>query len=449
MGREQLAELETEGDFRELPKSIEAEQQVLGAILLDPQNAIADVVDRLKPEDFYLQRHRVIYRTMCALFLESVPPDVITVSNRLQERGETERAGGRIYLNELQDRSVTSAALEHHADIVRKKAVLRSLIDVGGRLIELGHDEVSKPQDLLDQAVGMVLEPSLSLTTTEVEHVGDFADDYLKRVDASVSGKAGMSCGYSTLDSVLYDVRGQLMVIAGLPHMGKTVLGLNMLYRQVVRDVPCGILSLEMTKFNVLERLIQMEGRLTRSRVRYEPGLRRAALKELCKRPIFVAEVRPKSLASVLRQMRVMVHQDGVQALLVDYIQLVDPPQADRNDIAIGMVVRSLLEFAQAHDVFVVSPSQANRDTISGGIMPNLWNMKNSAEIEAHSDIILGISRPSYLSEAEVPATEPFDVRTLKQRAGVSGRKYRFTFFPGIQRIEERTPDGAASEEEA
>jgi replicative DNA helicase len=424
------------------PHSIEAEQAVLGAILCDPANVLVDVADQLRAQDFSVNRHRVIYQAMCDLSLQGAAPDIITLANRLVELGDDARAGGRLYLNELQERSVTSVGLESHVEIIRRKSVLRQLIEIGGQLTELGHDEVTNPQQLLDQATAMILEPSLAIGTTKIEHVGEFADEYLRRVDASVSGSTGLTCGYSTLDSVLFDVRGQIMIIAGLPHAGKTAFSLNMIYRQVHKGIPCGVITLEMTKYNIFERLLQMEGRLTRNRVRYEPGLRRAAAKELCALPLYICEARPKTLPAILRQMRMLVRQCGVQSILVDYVQLVDPPQSERYDIGIGIVVRALLEFAQAHDLCVIAPSQANRDTMAGGgSMPQLWNMKDSAQIEAHADIILGVARPSYRSEKEIPTSEAFDVRILKQRAGLSGRKYQFTFFPGYQRIEERATD--------
>lgn len=433
---------------RELPKCVEAEQMILGAVFLSPAEVLLEIGSKLSPADFYLARHRVLFRTMSELFLENLSPDVVTVAARLEDRGDLERAGGRVYLNELEGQAWTTTQVAQHVDIVRRKSVLRQLVDIGSRVTELGYDEATEPQALLDQAAALVLAPAMAMVESHIEHVGDFADEYLRRLDASVSGTLGMTCGYPSLDGVLFDVRGQLMVIAGLPHMGKTMMGLNMVYRQLQKGMACGVLSLEMTKYNLLERLVQMQGRLTRTRVRYEPGLRKSALRTLCALPIYVSEVRPKTLPSVLRQMRSMVQQHGVQSIMVDYIGLIEPPPAERNDIGIGMVVRALLEFAQAHDVLVIAPTQAGRDTMqSGHTMPNLWNMKDSAQIEAHADIILGITRPSYQSETEIPASEAFDVRILKQRAGLSGRKYRFTCFPGYQRIEERASEEVEEQE--
>ena len=131
-------------DIRVLPKNIEAEQIILGSALLDPQGSVPLLIEKIGPDDFYYRRHRIIYRTIRELFERGDPADIVVLANRLEEKKELDDAGGRAYLRELLDRIVTTASIEYYAEIVRKKATLRALIEAGGRIAELGYDEITE-----------------------------------------------------------------------------------------------------------------------------------------------------------------------------------------------------------------------------------------------------------------------------------------------------------------
>ena len=903
-----------------LPQSIEAEQVVIGSALLEPMDAGIIAVDMLEPDDFYERRHRVIFRVIRELLNGGQVADIVLVANRIEELGKMPDAGGRLYLNELLDRTTTTASLEHYGEVVRRKSILRRMIDAGHMITELGRNEVDDVSELLDKAMALLLEPQTLYGTAEIDPISAIGEEYLTLLKEIVNRETGLTTGYNAIDGDVYDLRGQLTVIAGVPHMGKcfqgetnillyggktkkvqdvrpgdklmgpdskprnvlsvsrgkgemfrispvkgmpyvvnedhilslkysrkvggklhqirnmsvkeylalgpaareklkgwrtgvdwpekevsldpyilgawlgdgdargtilhlsdkkrviinavesfaersglvcwckqqrntkgivvnirgkdsahgsnsvrtflkrnnlmankhvphdylvnsrenrlqllaglldtdgnlscncfrivqkrkqlaldieflarslgfaayckpiertctnngktgmywrvtitgnldeiptrmankkaaprtanrdplvtgisvepvgeddyygfvidgdhlfllgdftvthnTVSALNIIKNQAMRGYRCGVISLEMRRTAVVERLIQMVGHVTRDELRYDKKKRLEAATKTLGLPIWVSEVRPKTLPSVLRQMRVLVRKHKVDTVLVDYLQLVDAPKADREDIEIGMVTRAFLDFAQENNVAVISPCQVNRESMATKGEPKLWQMKgclpgdalvecadtgrrirmdeivagnnvwaidenlilqkreildvwktgkkemleittesgakitcstrhkfrtengweraedigegtlvaeafgsteplmsssdrvlwkkvvfiravgeqetfdleveglhnycvdgfithNSAQIEAHASIILGVWRPSYTSDSIVPDSEQFNVRILKNRSGISGARTSLMFFPREQRIEQ------------
>lgn len=405
-------------------------------MLLEPESSGLLGVDMLVPEDFYERRHRVIFRVMRELLNGGIPCDIIGLSNRIEEHGDMERAGGRMYLNELLDRTTTTSSFEYYAEIVRRKRILRQLIEAGRRISEMGFDEVSDPAVLLDQATSLLLEPQTLFGGAEIDHVSTVGEEYFSILKSLGSREFGLATGYRKIDQDLYDIRGMLTVIAGAPHMGKTVFGLNIIKNQAMSGYSCGVISLEMKRTAVVERLIQMAGHLTRNELRYDVDKRTKAAMKALALPIWVSEVRPRTLPAVLRQMRVLVQRHKVDTILVDYLQLVEGPSSERQDIEIGKVTKAFLDFSQENNVAVITPCQVNRDAMQTKGEPKLWNMKDSARIEADSSVILGIWRASYVSDKAVPDSEPFYVRVLKNRSGITGNKTDLIFYPHEQRIE-------------
>jgi len=436
-GRRVISPQVNRTDIRELPKNIEAEQVVLGATMLESESVGMIAIDMLIPEDFYELRHRVIFRVMIELLGDKGSLDIITLANRIDERGEMDRAGGRMYLNHLLDQTSTTASFEHFAEIVRKKRILRQLIEAGGRISEMGYNEADDPLDLLDRATALVLEPQTVFGGAEIGHISIVGEEYVNVVKSLADKEVGLGTGYKKLDDDLYDLRGQLTILAGSPSCGKTVTGLNMIRNQLQRGHRCGIITLEMRRTAVAERMMQMVGHVTREEIRYDEKKRIAAAMKTFALPLWISEVRPKTLPAVLRQMRVLVQRDKVDTIFIDYLQLVRGPKADREDIEIGMVTKAFLEFAQDNDVAVITPSQANRQAMAEKSEPRLWHMKSSSRIEEDASIVLGIWRPSYITNDKVAEREDFFIRVLKNRSGISGGRTKLIFFPYEQRIEQ------------
>jgi len=209
-----------EKSLRDLPKNIEAEQVVLGSAILEPEETLPILLEKLKPEHFYCRAHRVVFRVIRELFERGEPADIVAVANRLEEKEEMEKAGGRIYLNELLDRVTTTTSLEYYADIVRKKATLRALIEAGGRISELGRTTEEEPETLLVRAEGILEEVNGSGRVSSA----------LRRTFRPQSILQLRREGLPPRDDVIEDVlpRGGLLQLLAPPKEGKTLLALNL-----------------------------------------------------------------------------------------------------------------------------------------------------------------------------------------------------------------------------
>ena len=205
---------------RDLPKNIEAEQAVLGSAILEPEGAVPMLLEMLKPEHFYRQAHRVIFRAIRDLFERGEPADIVAVANRLEEKEEMDKAGGRLYLNELLDRVTTTTSLEYYGDIVRRKATLRALIEAGGQISELGYTTEAEPESLLERAEGILLgvEGSRGMSSA------------LRRTFQAKSILQFRREGLPSRNDVIENVlpRGGLLQILAPPKAGKTILALNL-----------------------------------------------------------------------------------------------------------------------------------------------------------------------------------------------------------------------------
>jgi replicative DNA helicase len=424
--------------MRDMPRALEAEKAILGMVLLDP-DTVSTVLEVIEARDFYDSRHVVAMQAVSALARRGKPCDIVSVRRYLEDHELLDRAGGTLYLSQLMDAFVTTASLEHYLEIVKGKSVLRQLISAGALIGELGRDEKREPGELLDEAVRIISDPKNDLAGGNIASFADVIESYAGRFNGDKY--VGQSCGFTMLDYQLFDVAGQGVIIGGMPHMGKTVFALNMLYRMAAQGMPVGVISLEMTNEAVAERFMQMSGRVSRRDLLTDEAKRRNAIKSVATLPIVYGTVKTPNLSNVLRTMRMMVNRHNVKMILVDYIQLIQL-KAERYDIAVGNIAKDLMHFAQDHGVCVVVPSQINRGAMSEGPTkmrgkPQLWLLKDSGGIEAHMDVVLGVWRPSYVSEKSVQASEPFEVSILKNRGGLAGQRFDFTFHALQQRIVE------------
>jgi replicative DNA helicase len=420
---------------RELPKNVEAEQLILGAVLLNPEEAMQNTASILQPADFYLRRHRIIHRVQLELYTRGDPVDIISVANRLDELGDTERAGGRLYLNELLTRAATATSLEYYSGIVKQKASLRALIEVGGQISELGYEDDKPAEGQVDRAMEILM----SVAPTEggeSDLLVDAIESWAEEVRAVQRGE-GLTTGYPTLDKYLRSAAGQVIVLAGLSGLGKSSLGLNMIWHQACKNIPAAIISLEMTREQVAERLLQIEGNCSSDDLAFNPTLAKGFISKLIARPIRIAAMGDRSIGAIIRQMR-LYHNQGFRSFFVDYLQLISCP-SDRRDREIGESLRMLLEFSKRYNDCVITASQVGSQVIVNGKVgaPGLTDMSEArVAIASHSDMLLGLSRSAYTTGNQGAYDLTVEILKNRKKGGI-GTRLSFLFDPKKQRIEE------------
>jgi len=455
MGRTDAPQVDR-GEIRELPKNIEAEQVVLGSAILEPEGTIPVLVEMLLPEYFYQRRHRVIFRAIRELFENSKPADVVSLANRLEERDEMERAGGRMYLNELVDRVATTASLEYYAEIVKKKATLRALIEAGGRIAELGYDEVSETGDVLDKAESLIFDISGRDSAGVYCLLGDFLGEHMEKLEALHRDPnrhtiTGFSSGFPGLDKMTSGLqRSDLIVVAGRPGTGKTSFALAVARHAAIREkAGIGIFSLEMAKEQLLERLLCGEGKVSLHSLRggyISPAKWRdlaAAASKLHRATIVVDDTPGASILEIRAKARRMASQHKIDMIIVDYLQLVEGAvRSDIREQEIAHISRSLKRLARELDVPVIAVSQLNRAVEQREKKyPRLADLRESGAIEQDADVVMFIYREDYYRQPEEEPTSEgaaseAELIIAKQRNGplgvtrVSFHKGYASFYP-------------------
>jgi replicative DNA helicase len=427
---------------RELPKNIEAEQVVLGSAILEPEGTIPILVEKLLPEYFYQRRHRVIFRTIRELFDRGEPSDIVSLANRLEERGEMERAGGRMYLNELIDRVATTASLEYYAEIVKKKATLRSLIEAGGRISEFGYDEVSETDEVMDRAESLIFDISSRDSAGSYFLVGDFLYEHIDKLEALHRDPdrhtvTGFSTGFPRLDELTSGLqRSDLIIVAGRPGTGKTSFALALARHIAIREkAGIGIFSLEMAKEQLLERLLCGEGKVNLHQLRggYISSAKwrdlATAASRLQKATVVVDDTPGASILEIRAKARRMASQHKIDMIIVDYLQLVEGAvRSDIREQEIAHISRSLKRLARELHVPVIAVSQLNRAVEQREKKyPRLADLRESGAIEQDADVVMFIYREDYYRQPEeTPSggggTSDAEIIIAKQRNGPLGR---------------------------
>ena len=447
-------------DVRELPKNIEAEQVVLGSAILEPESTMPILVEKLVPDHFYERRHRVIFRAIRDLFDRGEPADIVLLANRLEETDDMERAGGRMYLNELLDRTTTTASLEYYADIVRRKATLRSLIEAGGRISELGFDEVSETEKILDNAETLIFDISSRDTGSAYFLLSDFLYEHIEELEKLHKNPdqhtvTGFSTGFKELDEMTAGMqRSDLVIVAGRPGTGKTSFLLALARQMAIRDkAKIGIFSLEMRKEHLLERLLCGEGKINLHHLRAGKVTQAKwrditdAAGKLHRAQIIVDDDPAASILDIRARARRMAAQYGLDVVMLDYLQLTEGGiRAERREQEVAYISRSLKRLARELDICVIAASQLNRSPEGRTEKrPRLADLRESGAIEQDADIVMFLYREDYHKQQDEGGTgtpsdtsAPSELIIAKQRNGPVGNievmfhKAYASFYPVI-----------------
>ena len=425
-------------DVRELPKNIEAEEVVLGSALLEPETTIPKIAGILNPSLFYDSRHKIIYKTMIELFDRGDPADIIVLANRLEEKGVMGSAGGRIYLNHLLDRTTTTASLEWHAKIVRRKGVRRNILDAAARVAEAAYIEDDGDLDNLqsmceDLPLLFAGEADNGIKTlADISHGAH--DEMIQIIDR---GWRGIPCGHSNVDYFTRGFQPGIYVLAARPGMGKTTMMLDWAYMQAKLIHPDtrnfirpGIVSIEMDDRSLFKRLVSREMGKDWEIVRVE-GEKLVHMRELAhacsvveKHGVFIDDYHHNSIQTVITAIYKMIVQHKVDIIYIDYIQLLGNAKASNNrEQEVAGVMRRLVEIRKKFKIPIVVLAQLNRECESTKTKrPMLSHLRESGSIEQDADVVMFLYDPH--EYFEIPEDVPQELVFSKNRHGRKGTAY-------------------------
>ncbi|GAB7026779.1 replicative DNA helicase [Geotalea toluenoxydans] len=401
-------------DMRKLPpQSLEAEMSILGGILVD-NDAINRALEIITPDDLYRESHRKIMRAMIELNNRNEPCDLITLTSILKKRGELEETGGGAYLATLVDYVPMAANIAYYCKIVKEKGVTRKLISAATEIVSQGYEDKVDVEELLDTAQKVIFEISENKLRPAFYPVGAILKDTIKNLEALYEKKehvTGVPTGFVDLDGMTAGFqRGDLIIIAGRPSMGKTAFALNIAQHAAIHGAPrcpAAVFSLEMSKEQLVTRLLCSESRVDASRVRTGhfqetdwPKLIKAA-GALHDAKIFIDDTPAISVLEMRSKCRRMKAEHDIGLIVVDYLQLMrgsSNPESRQQEIS--EISRSLKALAKELDVPVVALSQLNRGLESRtDKRPMMSDLRESGAIEQDADIIMFVYRESVYCE--------------------------------------------------
>ncbi len=440
--RQQPARMMSPGAVKVPPHSVEAEQSVLGGVMLESR-AWDQIVDKLREEDFYRHEHRLIFRHLGRLVEQSKPIDVLTLSESLREMHELEQVGGEVYLFELVNNTPSAANIVAYADIVRERSVLRQLISAASGIAESAFNAQGRSiTELLDNAERSVFSiADQSSSGSGPVNVREYLAKTMDKIDTlfhSNSAITGMPSGYNDLDEMTSGLQpSDLIIVAGRPSMGKTTFAMNIAEHVVIKSqAPVLIFSMEMPGEAIVMRLLSSLCRIDQLRIRTGklndedwPRIS-STVSMLSDAKLFIDDTPALSPAEMRARARRVAKEHGQLGLIVvDYLQLMQVPGNSENRTAeISEISRSLKTLAKELKVPVIALSQLNRGLEQrADKRPVMSDLRESGAIEQDADLILFIYRDEVYNDNS-PDKGTAEIIIAKQRNGPIG-KLRLTFL--------------------
>ncbi|MCB1663463.1 MAG: replicative DNA helicase [Pseudomonadales bacterium] len=432
------------------PHSIEAEQSVLGGLMLD-NNAWDAVSEVVVDKDFYRQEHRLIFRMMSKLVENTSPLDVITLSEALSKTNELEAVGGLSYLGELAKNTPSVSNIKAYADIVRERSILRQLISVANEIAGDAFDTGGRSStEILDDAERKVFQIAEERpNTVGPKEVNPLLTKAIERIDElyhSDNAITGLSTGYSDIDTMTAGLQpSDLIIIAGRPSMGKTTFAMNIVEHAVIQgDKPVIVFSMEMPGESLIMRMLSSLGRIDQTKIRTGqlddddwPRLT-SAVSLLKDKKLFIDDTPSLSPTDVRSRARRIAREHGQPALImIDYLQLMQVKERSENRVGeISEISRSLKALAKELHVPVVSLSQLNRSLEQRpNKRPVMSDLRESGSIEQDADVIAFIYRDEVYNE-DSPDKGIAEIIIGKQRNGPIGTR-RLAFIGKYTRFED------------
>jgi replicative DNA helicase len=416
------------------PQNLEAEQSVLGGILLE-NTAINPVLEIMAGSDFYSDAHRKIFAAILELSERNQPADIITLSNHLRDKKQLDAVGGALYLSKLVDDVPSAANISHYARIVKEKSVLRNLIATATDILNRTYGAGSDVDSVLDEAEHAIFEISQNKIRPSFYPLKDIIKDSFRTIERLYERKeliTGVPTGFTKLDEMTSGLqRSDLVIIAGRPSMGKTAFALNIAqFCSVEEGVPVAVFSLEMAKEQLAMRMLSSEARVDSQKIRKGflgesdwPKLTTAAGR-LSEAQLFIDDTPSISVLEMKAKSRRLKAEHGLGLIILDYLQLMKgSAYADTREQEISEISRSLKGLAKELNVPVVALSQLNRkveDRTSR--RPQMADLRESGAIEQDADVILFLYRDEVYNKSEDNPEKGFaEVIIGKQRNGPVG----------------------------
>ncbi|TRZ64021.1 MAG: replicative DNA helicase [Spirochaetia bacterium] len=393
-------------DIKLPPQDVEAERSVLGALMLDKE-AIIKVADLIKPSDFYQPAHAKIFDAIFELFEKGEPIDVLSVNKKLKDNNELNAVGGSSYLTEIINSVPTASHIAYYAKIIRQKKVLRELISASSEITDKVFDTSGDPEDLLDdieQRIFSISQQSRPQNFIPIKDELKAAYERIEKLHQGEKGLRGLTTGFDELDFYLSGLqRSDLIVLGARPSLGKTALCLDIARNAAVKTkIPVGIFSLEMSRDQIVDRIIAAEAQVTlwelrsgRIKDEIEFEMIQAALDRLAQAPIYIDDSPSANIIQLRSMARRLQVEHGLGLLVVDYLQLIQPRSHTENMVqAMTEVSRGLKALARELEVPVLAAAQLSRAVEQRDIkIPRLSDLRESGSIEQDADVVMFIFR--------------------------------------------------------
>ncbi|PKM91686.1 replicative DNA helicase [Candidatus Falkowbacteria bacterium HGW-Falkowbacteria-1] len=427
------------------PQNIEAEQSLLGCLLLDKE-AIFKVMDILNPIDFYYNNHQSIFESMIELFNNQEPVDIITLSNKLEEKKLIAEIGGRSYLAQLSNTVATTANISYYANLIQKKATLRRLQISASEIMDLSFEEERDVDEILDQAEKKMFSVSRKYLKNSFSGIDNLLTEAFERIDElhKKGGKLrGLSTGFHDLDNLLAGLqKSDLVILAARPSVGKTSLALDIARQAAIKNkVGVGLFSLEMSKEQLVDRMLCAQANVNLWKMRTgnlsdkeeDNDFQKIgeAMGILAETPIYIDDTPNSSVMEIRAKSRRLQSEKGLGLIVIDYLQLMEGRGkfSDNRVQEISEISRGLKGIARELNVPVLALAQLSRaaEQQTGSSIPKLSHLRDSGSIEQDADVVMFIYRKAAdrafnVQELSMEERYKAEIHIAKHRNGPTGK---------------------------
>ncbi|MEA2088459.1 MAG: replicative DNA helicase [Patescibacteria group bacterium] len=417
------------------PQNVEAEQSLLGSLMID-ENAIIKVADIISENDFYEKKHQIIFSVILEIYEKHRPIDILNVSNRLKEKKQLKNIGGKSYLVSLTNAVPSASHIISYAQIVARKATLRRLISASTEITDMAYNEKNDPEKMLDEAEQKLFSVSQQYLQQNFISIRDVLDEAFDRIDEIHKNRGklrGVPTGFIDLDKKLAGLqKSNLIILAARPSLGKTSLALDIARNVAKEKISVGIISLEMSKEELVDRLLCAEadvdlwkmrtGQLSSkeddddfARVNYAMG-------ELSEAEIYIDDSSSTNIMEVRTKARRLKMEHNLGLIIIDYLQLMEGRRTENRVQEISDISRSLKNLARELNIPVLALSQLSRGVESRTPpIPKLADLRDSGSIEQDADIVMFIYREDYYKK-ESSKPNIAEIFVAKHRNGPTGK---------------------------